>query len=759
MKLKTPLLVLASLLLVGCAEVKDAVNDIINNQTEQNENQDSENTGTKDNENQGGTSGDNSGNQGENQGGTSGDNSGNQGGTSGENEGGTGDNTGDNTGGNSGGNSGDNTGGGTVIDPETGEEIDLEGLVEVAYAPEGATSETLTDWTDEMKAILSKYLGGVVPPFFYMDNMRVSYDDLEILQARGDSRENIAEDYCDLLNETTGYQAYVDEDQKGRTHVYGRAFGDGFLIEIDALDANGIFSINFNRMSALTSWPSDAFNQIFASEYESSESLPALTYDNAQYIIESDMMSNIFIYCMGAPASAVETYCDVLEDAKYTVQAMTGDYEGAYTAMSRDKRIIVFFYFDGTGIQIEVTHGEGENYTTWADCLSALDDFARTELRLDHDISNLFPEIPTAEQYTIERDVRGVIKVVAHKGSSFKQEDIFNYVMKCMSSDYKYTASVKDDIYWLITEDKSFALYLTLEDYISDLGEVWSDLRIAVTDYRIFEGYTVTYGSWPSSRVDNVVNQLGGASMIKMVPPIKYSDATYYCYSNLTNNVKIDIVGLPSGTLEAYKKVLTDNFEYETTATEKGFSAIDRSKKIKLTVETKGEELHWELEKYIPDTTSNGVASFDFSSTAQLTSTEPGWVSATWTNGDITFKVLKGESSIDVGNYGHYIGTKPSESSKFNPLVVFQNQKINISAANGKKVSKLEFYAHEAVTLYNRYDISYANLGEITYEGASVATNESLLKVTLTLAAPVSSLTIDVAKAFSLKELKVTFTE
>ena len=584
--------------------------------------------------------------------------------------------------------------------------FDPEGLVEVAYAENG---DELTDWTDEMRAILAKHLGAnYVPPFFPMSNLRVSYDDLEILQVRGDSRTGIISDYETLLNKN-GFASYVDQDEGGKTHIYGRLMDltNGVLISLDGLDANGIFSINFEKDVATSTWPAEGIAQVMAEEYESQYTLPAYAAPGVSYIIEEDIMSNLYIYCMGAPSTSPTEYKKILEDNLYTVVEMTEQgMPGYYTATSRDKKIIVVFYYDGTGLQITTTHGEGETYTTWEDCLYAIDDFGQVELGINGFISTGIPAIPDAATYSIDRSVRGKLSIVAHKESSFTRADLNKYRNLCAESfDIDDTKGDGEDI-WILAKDKSFAMTINLQAYYTDLGEYSiDDFVINFYDYKIYEGYYVYYGTWPSAQVQTVANNISKGLEI---PSYDDANATYYCYSNYFNLVKVEVAGVDSNALEDYKATLKAA-RYSVAEEENSFVAIDRNEVVKITASQSGNKLVIEITNYVKSTATDGSARISFANESQITElNKSSLLKAVWSNDPVTFTLDNNGSSKLIGNYGDYIS---------NPLRVYTNQKITIVAAEAK-IIKVEFYVEDPIAggrIATGFDSS--NLASLTAAG------------------------------------------
>ena len=564
---------------------------------------------------------------------------------------------------------GDTSQGGGSVDP-SGE------YVEVAYAPEGVV---LTDWTDEMKAIFKKYLGGIVPPFFWAEGLRVSYDDLGILQAFGASSDGICTIYANALIQN-GYMAQVVTEEKCQ-RVYGRGIGEGFLISIDGLDQNGNFSVNYDIDFADTEWPAQEIAMGLNDEMYgyTTTVIPPYEYDNAQYYFSQNGFGEMDILCLGAPATCVDDYSNILEASHWEVQAMTGEYQGAYTATSRDRHVVLVYYFDGTGLQILVSFGPGESYATWEDCLWAINDFGKTELRLDGNISDSILEIPTAELYEIDRSVRGALEITAYKSTSFTEKDKINYIMSMVGTG-NYDWDVKGDDYWILANDKTHAIRVHLEDYVSDTLAV-TTFVFTLYDYRIYEGGIVYYGQWPTAMVDTIRNSIKRGLA---VPAYVNEDAVYYAFSDrAAPSIRIEIVNPGEGALASYRDLLTEDYSYMLlSSTETAFKAIDRDEAAEITGEMVEGEFVITLKKYIkPDIVGNR-AKFDFTNQKQLTPGEDLTNKMrVWANGDFSFKVEQGDSMRPVGNYDYFA----------NPLRLYKGQKVTISSADAA-LTKLEFY-------------------------------------------------------------------
>ncbi|MBO5528313.1 MAG: hypothetical protein J6A47_03205 [Bacilli bacterium] len=614
---------------------------------------------------------------------------------------------------------------------------DLDGFIEVAYAPEG---EVLTDWTDEMKAIFVKYLGGVIPPFFWAEGLRVSYDNLGILQAFGASSDGIASSYASALSKA-GYMAQV-VDETNCQRVYGRGLGDGFLISVDGLDQNGNFSVNYDIDYADAQWPYEDIAMGLDDEMYgyTTTVIPAYEYENPQYYFSQNGFGEMDLLCLGASESSVTEYGKILEDNHFQVQAMSGEYEGAYTATSRDKRVVLVYYYDGTGLQILISFGEGESYTTWEDCLYAINDFGKTELRLSGDIADTILEIPTAELYEIDRSVRGALEITAYKSTSFTEKNKMDYIMAMVGTG-AYDWDVKGDDYWILAKDKSHAMRVFLEDYVSDTLAVTAFV-FTLYDYRIYEGAIVYYGEWPTAMVETIRNSLKRGLA---VPSYVNENAVYYAYSDrAAPSIRIEIVDPGEGALASYRDLLTEKYSYTLLeSAETSFKAIDRDEVAQISGEMVNGEFVITLGKYYkPDITGNR-AKFDFTNKNQLTPGEDLMNKVrVWVNGNFSFKVEQGESSRSVGNTDYLA----------DPLRLYRGQKVTISSADAS-LAKLEFYV-TAVDGSSKREIKNFDascLSNITIENATFASynaetgmvrfnvNDNATEVSFTVTTSISS--------------------
>ena len=572
--------------------------------------------------------------------------------------------------------------GGDPVDPvdptDPADPEDLDGYVAIAEAPEGVT---LTDWTDAMKEIFQTYLAGIIPPFFNLEELRVTYDNLDILQVRGVAYDGVLQEYCDFLNTQQGYQAYIDNDNAGRGHVYARALSMDLvpvLISVDALVGNGYITINFDKDIATSSWPSDGIAQVCSEEYESIYTVPAYVSDGVSYIIEEDIMSNLNILCLGASTDSVSEYKTILESNSYKVQEM--ETAGMYTALSRDSKIIIVFYYDGYGLMIMATHGEGEKYTTWEECFWAIDDFAKVELRHAEPISSLIPAIPEAVTYEIIRSTaNGRLEIVAHKDSSFSQKDLNLYRNACSEAGFDVDDIKDSERIWILPKDKSYAMFVSLNDYISDLGEVFSDFALDICDYRLYEGYNVKYGEWPTLQVNTINNNINRDAVI---PGYEKSDAIYYVKSDYRQHIEMDLVNPGTTCLTDYKAGL-EEYGYTVKVVEGVYTAVDSTKSIQLTFYMKGEEMHIAIDIYVEDTYSEIEANITFLNKSNIASVDTYYETVVWQNGVASFKVEKATSA-------NYVADGGDSAYIQNPLRIYKNQKITISAT-GKQLTKISF--------------------------------------------------------------------
>ena len=617
---------------------------------------------------------------------------------------------------------------------ESGEDIDLDGYVAIAKAPEGVV---LTDWTDEMKAIFNTYLDGNIPPFFWMTNLQVTYDNLDILQVRGDATADCLTRYEALLDADGRFACYIGQDNAGRDHIYGRLLGDLTLVELDGLSANGLFSINFDLTVATYTWPAEGIADLIKEEYESRQTvLPQYEYENARYIIESDVMSNLLIYCMGAPRTAPAEYKALLEEYRWSVVENTeGEYAGHYFAASRDRRVIADFYHDGTGLMIQLTHGEGESYTTWDSCLDAIDDFGEVELRMTSKLSALIPEVPTAELYEISRDVRGGLTITTYKHTDFTQADIFNYGMTAQTnSNGGLQFTMKGNSYWLVDSlNHVFAIELTLGEYVSDTLAV-NTIQFTIFDYKVFEGAVVYYGAWPTSQVATIVRNINSKLF---VPAYNDEDATYYVFSSYGTTITIELRYQKANALETYKALLEDN-GYTVTDIANGYTAIDRNEYAQITVTLVDEEMTIKLEKYTKSDATATKAAFNFETMNQLVDVG-NWSEVTWKNGQVTFVAKKGTSSRDIA------GGYRDQGQLYNPLRLYKGQQIEITTTSGT-LSKLEFYVTDNTDgTHTLAKFALNNLDGATVVGGAFAThNTNINMVRFTANENVTTITITI---------------
>ena len=67
----------------------------------------------------------------------------------------------------------------------------------------------MTDWTDEMKVILRKYLHGYLPPFYFVESLKVTYDELGYLSVTGKGDANTLTNYGATLY-LAGWDGYIE---------------------------------------------------------------------------------------------------------------------------------------------------------------------------------------------------------------------------------------------------------------------------------------------------------------------------------------------------------------------------------------------------------------------------------------------------------------------------------------------------------------------------------------------------------------------
>ena len=585
---------------------------------------------------------------------------------------------------------------------------DLSGVVEQAVAPEGVV---LTDWTDEMKVILKKYLNNHLPPFLFVEGLTVTYDELGYLTVSGSADDTTLSTFVwDVLENDPDTEWAAMQDAASRLHVYTRTTFDDGIIEGDALVANGVLSILYSFTPYITDWP-EGYVYTAMTEYGSNAVVPVLPAD--KYIAGITYMYEVDILCIGASQDYLETYAAALEENRWTVTKTTVDGVDDYVAVSLDALAVLEFYYDGTGIQIILNHGDGEVYSTWEDCLAAIDDFAVNDLRLENGISDAIPEVDGGLQYSIDRSINGRLIISALKNSSFRINDIISYREELRAAGFVIDESKSTDENYIVCaypEDQSYAIRIELSDYISDLGDVTSMFMISIQDYRIYDGYVVK-NTWPEDMVATIVNLVAPGQSIT-APGYYVEGATYYAKSNYSDEIVIDILNPGEDAINTYKTGLQDDYGFRISEEEGVVTAVDRKKQIQITFSLVNGEMHVVVRRYVePLDVEGDEATLEFNANT-ITSNENGWwMDVVWGSSPFYFEVEQGTSSAFVGNSGDYIS----------PLRLYNNQTVTIAPAEGKSITKIQFYAVEARkgngSLVSGFDVD--NVASQTIEGAT----------------------------------------
>ena len=587
----------------------------------------------------------------------------------------------------------------------TEESVDLDGYVEEAWAPEGVV---LTDWTDEMKAILQKYLGGNLPPFVYMANLGVTYDNMDYLKVVGTIGVDTVYNY-ELALQNNGWEGYEQATSNG-VEIFSRKILDNGVLEGDALvnENTDYFSCIYTYTPSTSEWPAGYFD--FAlDEYGSKAVVPVLAATS--YIAQIDYFYDVNVFCMGIDASALPAYAQLLEENRWTVTTAVESGTTVYYADSLDRLAKLTIYFDGTLVNIIMEHGDGEIFTTWDDCLAAIDDFVTYDLRLSSGISSILPEVADGLQYTIDRSINGRLFIKALKNTSYSLNDVISYRI-ALSGLEGFTivekAFEEEYIVWAYPADHSYAICVELADYYSDLGDHSYYLQISINDYRVYDGYTIS-SSWPTSQVATIVGRVAPGTL---VPGYKLDGAVYYTKSNYTDEVEIQIVNPGEDPVGTYKAGLEGSYGYTSTASGNGYLSVDRKKGIQIQYEMVGEEFHLVIRKYVkPAVIEGDTATLTFSSNT-VSHNERGW----WT--DVTFGTspfnvrVESQSSLTyVGNSGDFLS----------PLRLYSGHKVTIAPAAGYELTQLDFYTvNVSTTTSNFKNNNGANLSALSIEGATL---------------------------------------
>ena len=581
---------------------------------------------------------------------------------------------------------------------------DLDGFEEEATAPEGIV---LTDWTDEMKAILSSHLNGVIPPFVWLEGLTVAYDNMGYTKVLGTANANTASDYASALL-AEGWDGYTDTDSIG-LHIYSRLITDDGIIEGDALiNSKNYFSCNYEFYPTDTSWPTGYFGMAME-EYGSNAELPVLPATS--YIAQINALYDVTVFCVGADYTCFEDYAEALEENRWTVTSEGSGSTIVYTATSLDNLAKLTFYYDGTLVVMILEHGEGEIYTTWADCLAAIDDFATHDLRLSGAISDDIPEVTGGLQYTIDRSVRGRLTINVLKNTSFRLDpDVFDYQTALGNSGFETRLSGYEDqlILWAFPTDHSYAIEVELTTYISELGDSTSQFTITIQDYRVYLGYNVS-GTWPEAQVATIVGNVAPSSV---VPGYNQEGATYYAKSNLTDEIIIEIVNPGLDPVETYKQGLEDNYGYTSTASGNGYVSVDRKKAIQAQYEMVGDEFHIVIRQYVAPIPVDGDQATLAMANSSITNNASGWWwDVTFGSSPFSLRVEINSSSMGVGNSGDYI----------EPLRLYSGQKVTVAPAEGYKITQLDFYTITESSATGSYkNNNGANLSALSIDGATL---------------------------------------
>ena len=573
-----------------------------------------------------------------------------------------------------------NPGSSTPTTPTSEEgSIDVSGIVEEAYAGDGVV---LNDWTDEMKAILRKYLNGNVPPFYKMPSIRVTYDELGYLSVTGDATKSTEEDELNDFAEVLiagGWDTLASRDYSNRPHMYGRYFASDCLVESDTLVSNGIVSTNYSFSTFKTEWPTNDLSAVMM-EYGSEAILPEVEAD--QYIVQISSFYDMQIYCMGTNinANSAKAYAALLQEYRWTVT----EEEGYYTADSLDRFAHLEFFFDGTGLMLVLSHGDGEFFTSWDQCVPAIEDFVKNDLGL----SGLSLDVPAFEggaQYEIGRVANGWLNIYVHKDGSYKEyetQEVYRSALTEAGYTIDATRVNRDGGvgYFAIPPQKDFAIMFLLHDAVNDIGDPANYFEISICSYRGYEGYYVN-NEWPGSYINSVLSHIGARDVV--IPGYEDASTYYWKRNEAMTKMFIEIADPAEGALESYKNTLT-RYDFSVTDGENSFVAIDSSQKVSLTAKKVGKELHIVVEGYVPAITNGTI---DFKDISMIADKDVGYTYCVWGGSPFSFRLDKASSSVAIGNMGDYI---------YNPLRVYKDQKVTIAPEEGKQLKTVTFYITDA---------------------------------------------------------------
>ena len=626
----------------------------------------------------------------------------------------------------------------------TGESVDLDGYVEEAWAPEGVV---LTDWTDEMKAILQKYLGGNLPPFVYMSNLGVTYDNMDYLKVVGTINANTVYNY-ELALQNAGWEGYEQTTANG-VEIISRKILDNGVLEGDALvnETTDYFSCIYTYTPSTSEWPAGYFD--FAlDEYGSKAVVPVL--EATSYIAQIGYLYDVNVFCMGIDASSLPAYAQLLTENRWTVTTKVEGGTTVYEADSLDKLAKLTIYFDGTLVTIIMEHGNGEIFTTWDDCLPAIDDFVTYDLRLSSGISSILPEVADGLQYTIDRSINGRLFIKALKNTSYSLNDVINYRI-ALAAIEGFTVVEKafeeEYIVWAYPADHSYAICVELADYYSELGDHSYYLQISINDYRIYAGYSVS-SAWPTSQVATIVGIVAPGTL---VPGYEMEGATYYTKSNYTDEVEIQIVNPGEDPVNTYKEGLEDSYGYTSTVSGNGYLSIDRKKGVQIQYEMVGNEFHIVIRKYVkPAVIEGDTATLVFSNDAISNNDKGWWWDVTFGTTPFSVRVEKNTTTVTVGNQGVYLS----------PLRLFTNQKITITPSEGYELTQLDFYTVTVSATGSFKNNNAANLSAISIEGATLVgefnSNTGLTRYSIDSTHAQTGISFVVEGNFALEEIVAT---
>ena len=567
---------------------------------------------------------------------------------------------------------------------EASSSIDVSGIVEEAYAGDGVI---LDDWSAEMKAMFTKYLNGIIPPFYKMPSIRVTYDELGYLSATGDATKDSDLAELDAIYDALvagGWEASATYDYASRPHMYGRKFTADGVVESDSMCVNGIVSTNYDFSFSRTGWPSDDISAIFM-EYGTNAILPVLEADS--YISEVSSFYDMNILCLGEniTASTPAAYAELLKEYRWQVKLSTEYAVDYYIADSLDALAHLEFYFDGSGVILMLSHGEGERYASWEDCIPAIEDFVKTDLGLES-LSLDIPAFEGGALYEIERNARGWLNIYIHKDGSYKEyetEEVYRSALTTAGYTIDATKVSRDSGvgYFGVPPQNDFAIMYLLRDEVNDNGDDADYFEISICSYRGYQGYYVNY-EWPGAYMGTVLSHIGATGVT--IP--SYDDAsTYYWKRNdMLTKMFIEIADPAENALTTYKNNLS-RYDYAVSENDGVVTGIDPSGKVMISAKMVGKELHITIEGYAAPVVNGTI---DFKDTSMITDRDQAYSYCVWGGSPFSFRLDKNTATQAVGNYGDYMS---------NPLRVYKNQKVTIAPEEGKKLKTVTVYLADVV--------------------------------------------------------------